>query len=42
MEEGKYVFPFAADKPITKNLLEELDRLEVAEVGGEGACCFRL
>lgn len=42
MEEGKSVFPLAADKPITKNLIEELDKEEVTEVGGEGACCLTL
>ena len=42
MEDGKSVFPFAADKPITKNLIEELDKEEVTEVGGEGACCLTL
>ena len=40
MEEGKSLFPFAEDKPITKNLLEELEKQEVADVGGEGVCCL--
>ena len=40
MEDGKSVFPFATDTPITKDLIEELDKQEVAEVGGEGACCL--
>jgi len=42
MEEGKSLFPFAEEKPITQNLLEELEKQEVADVGGEGACCLAL
>ena len=40
MEKGKSVFPFATDTPITKDLIEELDKENVTEVGGEGACCL--
>ena len=42
MEEGKSVFPFAPDTPITKDLIEELDSQEVADVGSEGVCCLGL
>ena len=42
MEEGKSLFPFAEEKPITQSLLEELDKQEVADVGTEGACCLAL
>ena len=42
MEEGKSVFPFATDTPITKTLIDELDSQEVADVGAEGACCVAL
>ena len=40
MEEGKSIFPFAPDAPITKDLIQELDSQEVADVGSEGACCL--
>ena len=42
MEEAKSVFPFASDRPITKDLITELNTQEVADVGTEGACCLGL
>jgi len=42
MEEAKSVFPFVSDRPITKDLITELNTQEVADVGTEGACCLGL